>query len=148
MLLYHVSADIDMQERLFTPRVPELSRKAKEIEDILIPRICFAESVSGCFSALPKYSRQKLAKPEARFVLYQIDADELPSDAFVSNREIVEKKLVYDANITKEWWILQEIFLKGKLCEVICAEQRELLDIPLIADVKAWNYFVKYRIIE
>ena len=95
MLLYHVSADVDVQERLFTPRVPELSRKAKEIEDILIPRICFAESVSGCFSALPKYSRQKLAKPEARFVLYQIDTDELPSDAFVSNRKIVEKCLVY-----------------------------------------------------
>lgn len=145
MLLYHVSADTDVLERKFVPKVPELSSKASEIEDTQTPRICFAETVSGCFSALPKYSRLKLTVKGARFVLYILDTDKFSPEDFVTNAELIRNKMVYDANITKEWWLLKPVTLKGTLCEVLSAVQQELPEPPLLPDTPAWNYQISYK---
>lgn len=145
MKLYHVSADTDILKRCFEPRIPELSRKAVEIEDVTTPRICFSETVSGCISALPKYSRNKVAVEGGKFVLYEIDTAQFAAKDFVSNSTLVKTKSVYDANITKEWWLLKPITLKGKLCEVVSVTALPLPSPLLVQDVRAWNYLIVYR---
>ena len=144
MKLYHISIDTDTVERKFIPRVPELSRKAVEIEDVKTPRICFAETVSGCVSALPKYSREKIIKKGTRFVLYTIDTKDFRPEDFVSNQELVQNKTVYDANITKEWWLLKPVTLYGKLCETIVADKMNLGQNPLVPDAAAFLYCIVY----
>ena len=145
MKLYHVSIDTDTLKREFTPRVPELSRKAVEIEDVKTPRICFAETVSGCVSALPKYSREKVIQNGTKFVLYTIDTEDFESEDFISNEKLIQDKTVYDANITKEWWLLKSVSLQGRLCETIIAEKMKLKQDPLLPDVAAFLYCMIYR---
>lgn len=49
MRLYHVAVGKHDLVRTFTPRVPE---SANPPEDAITPRICFAESLEGCLSAI------------------------------------------------------------------------------------------------
>lgn len=144
MKLYHISPDTDFLGRLFEPRVPRLSKRAEEIEDVVTPRICFSESVSGCISAMPKYSRNQVAVVGGRFILYEIDTKDFSEEDFVSNEMLVRRKAVYDANITKEWWLLKPVFLQGTLCEIVSVKICELPEAPLLPDIRAWNYQIEY----
>ena len=147
MLLYHISTDIETTERDFIPRVPNLSQNAKTIENSTIPRICFSETVSGCFSALPKYSRYSLMQPNAKFVLYKIETTNLSSEDYLSNSEIVRRKLVYDANITREWWLLKSMHLKGNLCKMLSVQQEKADVKPLIQNAASFKYKVHWIIL-
>ena len=132
MKLYHISADIKRTDNPVTPRIPDLGEKETCAEDLTIPRICFSETVNGCISALPPQNRSQIASVKSKFVLYEINTEDYPSSFFISNEEIVKRRLVYDANLTKEWWVIKPVRLIGKVCEITNIKAGPVLNFSLI----------------
>lgn len=132
MKLYHISVNTETVQRRFAPRIPDLGRNTVNIEDHAVPRVCFSETVDGCMSALPPCSRLLIDCKKAKFVLYEIETDDYPESYFISNEEIVRQNLVYDANLTKEWWLLEPVELQGRLCEIQQIEADTILNFALI----------------
>ena len=96
-----------------------------------INRFCVSNSIEGCIIALIGYmdprspmvsfwtnSTDVIPDPyDFEFYVYGCDASNLPSDTYVPNERILVNKLVWDAPVTGEAWILKPtIFHKlGKI---------------------------------
>lgn len=111
MRLYHVAVGKHDLARTFTPRVPE---SANPPEDTITPRICFAESLEGCLSAIghPFYYP---GKPEL-LTVWEYDTD---TRYCIPPEYLYDKGLVMDSLRTREWWVLQPITLTGKYVNLV-----------------------------
>lgn len=111
MRLYHIAVGKHDLARTFTPRVPE---SANPPEDTITPRICFAESLEGCLSAIghPFYYP---GKPEL-LTVWEYDAD---TRYCIPPEYLYGKGLVMDSLRTREWWVLQPITLTGKYVNLV-----------------------------
>lgn len=111
MRLYHVAVGKHDLARTFTPRVPE---SANPLEDTITPRICFAESLEGCLSAIghPFYYP---GKPEL-LTVWEYNAD---TRYCIPPEYLYDKGLVMDSLRTREWWVLQPITLTGKYVNLV-----------------------------
>lgn len=109
--LYHVAVGKHDLARTFTPRVPE---SANPPEDTITPRICFAESLEGCLSAIghPFYYP---GKPEL-LTVWEYDAD---TRYCIPPEYLYDKGLVMDSLRTREWWVLQPLTLTGKYVNLV-----------------------------
>ena len=112
---FHVSLSPLHEGKVFKPRVPEyleLTKQGKDdpyYEDMEIPRVCFSPSIEGAIHAITAgFKRIETAGKE----LY-VYIPEKPIDQYkhMTNKEIVDKKLVFDAKYTKECWILEPVKL-------------------------------------
>ena len=118
-MLYHISPfKIDN----WKPRIPSTRLKN---EDGNIERICMAESVIGCLTAVNGkdlltglLNLERKAKIPALLYLYYIDEEDLNKENYLSNCEIQNKKLVPDADITKEVWLLKSANMKYKIIHI------------------------------
>lgn len=109
--LYHVAVGKHDLVRTFIPRVPE---SANPPEDTITPRICFAESLEGCLSAIghPFYYPGK----PALLTVWEYDAD---TRYCIPPEYLYGKGLVMDSLRTREWWVLQPITLTGKYVNLV-----------------------------
>lgn len=106
MKIYHVSETLDdMKVKVFKPRIPELPNGFHENRDI--KRVCFSEKIELALGAIGKYSPDEF--PDV-ITVYELDLNEF-SGKTLSPKEISQNKYVYDAELTKEWWVLDEIKL-------------------------------------
>lgn len=109
-MLYHISLDLIDEFKL---RVPDSSY---DDEDKTIKRICFAKSVEGAITAMPYnikvlsgiLNMEKELGLKPLLYVYSIDEREIDLDKIKDSNELVEEKLVLDANITEEVWVLTE----------------------------------------
>lgn len=109
--LYHVAVGKHDLARTFTPRVPE---SANPPEDTITPRICFAESLEGCLSAIG-HQFYYPGKPEL-LTVWEYDAD---TRYCIPPEYLYDKGLVMDSLRTREWWVLQPITLTGKYVNLV-----------------------------
>lgn len=106
--LYHLSKTNDIKN--LTPKVPsKVASRKNAFEDSTIKRISFAPSINGCILGL-QLSKDDFINGE--LVLYVYSPVNLDEKHFVSNKSIVSKKLVFDAEITKECWYLKETMVE------------------------------------
>jgi hypothetical protein len=145
MILYHIKLlhsydnPSEYESITLSPRIPEklLNGYYEEFaENRTIERICFAESIEGCLTAirlcndLENYNGNDSIETEdkmindiifgnkietpfikfynlsVKFMLYEIDTDNFNDTNWISSVEIYRKGYVPDANITKENWIV------------------------------------------
>lgn len=107
MKLYHIAVGKHDLVREFVPRVPE---SANPPEDVVTPRICFAETLEGCLTAIghPFYYP---GTPEP-LTVWEGDFDER---YIISPEYLYSTSSVMDCLRTREWWVLHPVTLTGKL---------------------------------
>lgn len=114
-LWFHISQSDKHEGKVFTPRVPEYLTKTKfgkddpYYEDMEIPRVCFSPSIEGALHAI--------TSPGDRIVTggreYYVYIPEKPINQYkrITNKELIDRKLVFDAKYTKECWITEPVKL-------------------------------------
>lgn len=115
-LVYHISPEGHLDGHVFKPRVPDYLDKydpsKTEFEDVETPRVCFSPSIEGCLNAIiVNIGRWKTANKLRDWYVY-IPEKPLKEYKYRTNKQLVDAKLVYDANITKEIWIEEPVRLK------------------------------------
>ena len=115
-LVYHISPEGHLDGQIFKPRVPEYLDKydpsKPKFEDVETPRVCFSPSIEGCLNAIiVNIGRWKTANKLRDWYVY-IPEKPLKEYKYRTNKQLVDAKLVYDANITKEIWIEEPVRLK------------------------------------
>ena len=103
--LYHLSKRDDIEK--LTPMVPrKVASRNNAFEDDIIKRVSFAPSIEGCILGL-QLSTDDFVNGEVMLNVYE--PLNIHKKHLVSNETIVSKKLVFDADITKECWYLREV---------------------------------------
>lgn len=115
-LVFHISPEGHLDGQIFKPRVPDYLDKydpsKTEFEDVETPRVCFSPSIEGCLNAIiVNIGRWKTANKLRDWYVY-IPEKPLKEYKYRTNKQLVDAKLVYDANITKEIWIEEPVRLK------------------------------------
>ena len=115
-LVFHISPAGHLDGQVFKPRVPEYLDKydpsKTEFEDVETPRVCFSPSIEGCLNAIiVNIGRWKTADKLRDWYVY-IPEKPLKEYKYRTNKQLVDEKKVYDANITKEIWIEEPVRLK------------------------------------
>ena len=129
---YHLSFDLDLDEKTLTPRVPEwitgMKEKDKDFEkklekfktevnpdgygyeDPKTPRICFSNSIEGALNAIINPNKRLHLAGKQIYVF----VPEKPISEYKtrSNKVIKKNGDIFDANITKEMWILEPCKVK------------------------------------
>lgn len=137
MYIYHISSikNIKLNDRgntEFIPRMPNQvvcdinSEFAQPIEDFKTKRICFSESIAGAISASPtlQYNLHRNLTINSHYIIhpfiyvYFINTDDLEKEFFISNKELIDNGLVYDAKFTKECWYTKPLELKPHLFKI------------------------------
>ena len=114
-LWFHVSRSDKHEGKVFTPRVPKYLDDTKfekddpYYEDTKIPRVCFSPSIEGAIHAITSQGDRIGTGGEEMYVYIP----EKPIEEYkrITNKEIVDKKLVFDAKYTKECWITEPVKL-------------------------------------
>lgn len=102
---YHLSKTDDIKK--LTPKVPaKVASRKNAFEDDTIKRVSFAPSIDGCILGL-QLSKDDFINGEV--ILYVYSPVNIVSKQIVSNKSIIGKKLVFDAEVTKECWFLDEV---------------------------------------
>lgn len=114
-LMFHVSLKNDMDGKIINPQLPSYITDGGELddnyqEDTKTKRLCVSPSIEGCLIAILNYNKIREHVGD-KFYVY---TPEKPFSQYKhkTNKEIVKDKLVFDANITKEAWILEPCKLK------------------------------------
>jgi ribosomal protein S18 acetylase RimI-like enzyme len=115
-LVYHISPEGHLDGQIFKPRVPDYLDKydpsKTEFEDVETPRVCFSPSIEGCLNAIiVNIGRWKTANKLRDWYVY-IPEKPLSEYKYRTNKQLVDEKKVYDANLTKEIWIEEPVRLK------------------------------------
>ena len=114
--VFHISPEGHLDGQIFKPRVPEYldeyDPSKTEFEDVETPRVCFSPSIEGCLNAiLVNIGRWKTANKLRDWYVY-IPEKPLKEYKYRTNKQLVDEKKVYDANLTKEIWIEEPVRLK------------------------------------
>ena len=108
--LFHISPTLTAPTVTFTPQVPDVYEDA---EDHTTPRVCVSTDIQGCLISTPAWNNMHERKDGGyTFSVYAIKRSAVPKSKLVTNEEIVNKKLVWDAHITDENWILGKITMR------------------------------------
>ena len=114
-MVFHVTPEKHADGQVWKPRVPDYldpyNPEETGFEDNTTPRICFSTSIEGCLNGitvnLPRHNPDQFDKlyvyiPEKPWKEYK----------HKTNKELVKDKLVYDANVTREVWIMEPVRMK------------------------------------
>jgi hypothetical protein len=116
-LIYHLS-ERPLQSSLLEPKIPYT---AGEAEDQTIPRICFSKSIGGCLSSIGPSQitlgpNMEMIEDFPEFFVY-VPPEGGSMAKIVDTPELVEKRLVSDAEATGEVWVVEPMLVSlfGKI---------------------------------
>ena len=115
-LYFHISTDPHLDEHELKPRIPSyLTDKKNQLnpdypEEKDTKRICVSPSINGCLQAILNMEKVLMVN-DTTFYVY---TPEKPFDEYKhkTNKELINERLVFDANVTKEAWILEPCKMK------------------------------------
>ena len=114
-LVFHVTTKSHFDGQVFNPRVPEYldpyDPNDKYFEDNTTPRISFSSSIEGCLNGIMVHMERDT--PE-RFDKMYVYVPEKPLSEYKhkTTKQLVNEKLVWDANVTREVWITEPVRMK------------------------------------
>ena len=160
--VFHISPEGHLDGQVFKPRVPEYLDKydpsKTEFEDVETPRVCFSPSIEGCLNAIiVNIGRWKTANKLRDWYVY-IPEKPLKEYKYRTNKQLINEKKVYDANLTKEIWIEEPVRLKQygiiRIDSVTDANRKKAVPTTLgeskkrnVYDFK-WHWLVKPKVIK
>lgn len=107
MILYHITRDMD-HNGYFYPEIPEAILVGENEE---IPRVCTSKTIEGCLGSMPgggKRLEETMDDYGDIFKVFKIDTKKLKIRHVLESQELTEDKLVFDANLSDECWILDD----------------------------------------
>lgn len=113
--MFHISPKSYLDGQVFKPRVPEyIDRYDPDdtgFENSTTPRVCVSPSIEGCFNAIVCKFIPSHPVPMEKMYVY---TPEKPFREYKhkTNKELIRDKEVYDANLTKEAWILEPVRMR------------------------------------
>lgn len=118
--MLHVSFRGDLDKKVIVPKLPDsvleylddLEKNPNirnDLEETRTPRFCMAPTIAGCLNALSHLVRLLDKYPHLTFYVYTNAA---PVGKHYDWRYLDSQKLVFDAYLTKEMWVLEPIQLK------------------------------------
>lgn len=122
-IFFHVSeqGDLDDKEPL-KPRVPTWIKDVKDpkktmeetgrYENIETPRVCFSPSIGGCLNAIMNMTKLTDKWTPGKQLYVYIPEKDIKEYKTKSNKDICKDGDVFDANVTKEMWVLEPVKLK------------------------------------
>lgn len=149
---FHVSFDDSFHNKTLYPRIPSYiangkydeSEDNKYKENTTTKRICGSASIEGCLQAIMNNGdRIHLAGKE---LYVYVPEKPLSEYKIKTNKEIIEDKDVFDANLTGEMWILEPC--KMKLYGTIVVDQiSDKKEKPIVGDkdTKLNKYTFEWR---
>ena len=114
-LVFHVSMDKHIDGQVWKPRVPDYldpyNPEDTGFEDNTTPRICFSTSIEGCLNGITVNLQRQSPDTFDKMYVY---VPEKPWKEYKhkTNKQLVKDKLVYDANVTREVWIMEPVRMK------------------------------------
>lgn len=114
-LVFHVSMDKHIDGQVWKPRVPDYldpyNPEDTGFEDNTTPRICFSTSIEGALNGITVNLQRQSADTFDKMYVY---VPEKPWKEYKhkTNKQLVKGKLVYDANVTREVWIMEPVRMK------------------------------------
>ena len=114
-LVFHVSMDKHIDGQVWKPRVPDYldpyNPEDTGFEDNTTPRICFSTSIEGALNGITVNIQRQSADTFDKMYVY---VPEKPWKEYKhkTNKQLVKNKLVYDANVTREVWIMEPVRMK------------------------------------
>lgn len=111
-MLYHVSIERVINNN-FCPRIP---KDRIDGENDSIKRICFSKKIKKCITAMPNGIRkienlillERTTGLPAIAYIYEIDDKNIAKKNLVSSASLVKNKLVPDAQINQEVWVVNQ----------------------------------------
>lgn len=114
-LVFHVSPDKHIDGQVWKPRVPDYldpyNPEDTGFEDNTTPRICFSTSIEGALNGITVNIQRQSPDTFDKMYVY---VPEKPWKEYKhkTNKQLVNDKLVYDANVTREVWIMEPVRMK------------------------------------
>ena len=114
-LVFHVSPDKHIDGQIWKPRVPDYldpyNPEDTGFEDNTTPRICFSTSIEGALNGITVNIQRQSPDTFDKMYVY---VPEKPWKEYKhkTNKQLVKDKLVYDANVTREVWIMEPVQMK------------------------------------
>ena len=114
-LVFHVSLDKHIDGQIWKPRVPDYldpyNPEDTGFEDNTTPRICFSTSIEGALNGITVNLQRQSPDTFDKMYVY---VPEKPWKEYKhkTNKQLVKDKLVYDANVTREVWIMEPVRMK------------------------------------
>lgn len=114
-LVFHVSMDKHIDGQVWKPRVPDYldpyNPEDTGFEDNTTPRICFSTSIEGALNGITVNLQRQSPDTFDKMYVY---VPEKPWKEYKhkTNKQLVNGKLVYDANVTREVWIMEPVRMK------------------------------------
>ena len=137
--LYHLSMNDSITH--LTARVPNdvLVNKEDTLENFTIPRTCVALSIDGCILGLQINSRHFKTEDPNETILFTV-YEPVSYDSLIlkTNQELIKEKLVFDAHITGEVWILNPSIEVKKIASIRVYKEitKEINYKPILRDPK------------
>jgi hypothetical protein len=135
--LFHISMNDSITH--LTARVPNdvLANKKDALENFTIPRTCVALSIDGCILGLQINSRHfKTNDPNETILFTVYEPVNYDSLILKTNQELIDEKLVFDAHITGEVWILNPSIEVKKIASIRVYKEitKEINYKPILKD--------------
>ena len=114
-MVFHVTPDKHIDGQIWKPRVPDYldpyNPEDTGFEDNTTPRICFSTSIEGCLNGITVNLQRQSPDTFDKMYVY---VPEKPWKEYKhkTNKQLVKDKLVYDANVTREVWIMEPVRMK------------------------------------
>lgn len=108
-IYYHVSTELK-HNGIFVPRIPDI--RHKEEENVTISRVSVAPTIADCLTAIPNGGGrldELNMMQRGYYLIFKVDTEKLGIEEhdMVSSKELYEKDLVRDADLTHEVWIIK-----------------------------------------
>lgn len=132
---YHITYKDLGNTVILEPKIPSVFADA---EDYSTPRICVSDSVLGCTIGIANgnnYTVYGVLKKDIKFKI-------------ITNEEIVKDKLVWDAHISREAWLLESISVKKFGTITISEDDRiaiEFTPLTVSKGMYKWNNYNQSR---
>jgi len=114
-LVFHVSMDKHIDGQVWQPRVPDYldpyNPEDTGFEDNTTPRICFSTSIEGALNGITVNLQRQSPDTFDKMYVY-IPEKPWKEYKHKTNKQLVKDKLVYDANVTREVWIMEPVRMK------------------------------------
>lgn len=128
-ILYHLSRNPDL--KILIPAIPsKLLTRSNAFEEKETKRVSFSSSINGCILGLQ--FNENLDFPKGEVELFAYTPTRGQSLKWKTNQELIDKNLVFDAHITKEYWCLEPVCVSNNGSIIIYNEITKIIEfMPL-----------------
>lgn len=160
-MVFHVTPDKHVDGQIWKPRVPDYldpyNPEDTGFEDNTTPRICFSTSIEGALNGITVNLQRQSPDTFDKMYVY---VPEKPWKEYKhkTNKQLVKDKLVYDANVTREVWIMEPVRMKlyGVIRVDQIADAKRKSVVPTSKGQKdtrnyftyKWHWVVKPKVLE